>query len=611
MDKSSTGKQQTIDLVYLAKVFKANVLRILIVSLIFSLLFGMYRIFVKSTEYTTEIKFLVNGFAQTDDGLQIDVGQAGDAVNLVKAIPSVIESDRALDAALMQLKNQANQAGSMAYAGYTRSDIRELITKISISDQVVTVKITHEDKQVAMDVAESIEVTLAGVLDYNLGIENETDTETRSSVIKVLNGSGEETTAPTGLGISGYFIVGFAIGFVLIYLYVFLRTYFDCTVYGEQELKQAFADIPVIGQIPTWDHAASTAQKNMGSHYAQKATGASNGTGETEKKDTSNKKKRNPGKKVHGKRTSYTRYDRYETAASDRDYHDRILSKDTPFAISEAFKLLRTNLCYTAQADGCSVYAITSAYVSAGKSLITANAAVSFAQMGKRVLLLDGDLRCPVQHTIFKVDPAVNGLSEVLAGLCEPEDIHIYRPSVICDCLDIVTSGKTPPNPAELLASERMTKLIERFKQEYDVIFIDLPPVCEVSDAGVISHLVTGYSFVVRAGYSDVRVISAAVDTMNGYGASVFGFILNDVDIKLGTYYQSLYYKGYGKYRWSRYGKHNTYGKYLRYGRYNKYSQYTRYHTLSQYDSPDRKAEGRPDEGASEDGLNTGSRPKP
>jgi capsular exopolysaccharide synthesis family protein len=208
--------------------------------------------------------------------------------------------------------------------------------------------------------------------------------------------------------------------------------------------------------------------------------------------------------------------------------------------------------------------------------------AISYAQMNKKVLLVDGDLRCPVLHKIFSLDNKVHGLSDVLAGICTYDEI--YRRNGGYENLNIITSGKIPPNPAELLASTNMKEFISTVKEEYDVVLIDLPPICEVSDAGIVSDLVTGFTFVVRSGYSDRRMISHAVESMEGFGATLSGFILNDIDIKSGDYYKNKYYSSYSKYRFrtgkSGYYRHFKYGYYKgyysRYG-YTRYSRYSRY----------------------------------
>ena len=111
----------------------------------------------------------------------------------------------------------------------------------------------------------------------------------------------------------------------------------------------------------------------------------------------------------------------------------------------------------------------------------------------------------------------------------------------------MIVGGHEPPNPAELLASDNMKDLIQYARENYDVVFVDLPPVGMVTDAGVIGNLVTGYVLVVRASYSDRREVQSSLDTMEALGAPMIGFVLNDVDIK-GTMYHNRYYKSYSHY---------------------------------------------------------------
>ena len=289
----------------------------------------------------------------------------------------------------------------------------------------------------------------------------------------------------------------------------------DNTVYSDTQLREQF-ELPVVGQIPAWDTADVSSRAN----------------GKKRRKTLSAKKRRRQDIHV-------------------RDYEGRLLSADTPFAIAEAFKVLRTNMCYTTKGEDHAVYGVTSAYVGAGKSLVTANLAVAFAQMGKRVLLIDGDMRCPVQHQIFGLPTRTQGLSEMLAGVQKNMDAVISPTGV--EGLSVITGGHEPPNPAELLASDNMKRLIEYAKEHYDVVFVDLPPVGVVTDAGVISNLVTGYALVVRSAYSDRREIETCMQPMESLGASLVGFVLNDVDLN-----------GKGEYR------HHYYGSYSGYSRYEK-----------------------------------------
>ncbi|MDD6094733.1 MAG: CpsD/CapB family tyrosine-protein kinase [Clostridia bacterium] len=243
-------------------------------------------------------------------------------------------------------------------------------------------------------------------------------------------------------------------------------------------------------------------------------------------------------------------------------YEGKLLSDSTPFAISEAFKALRTNLFYTAKGEKCPVFGITSTFSHSGKSLIISNLAVSYAQLEKKVLLIDCDLRNSSVHKIFKIERA-GGMSELLAGADTNLDKYIKRSSY--QNLSIITSGGTPPNPAELLASTRMAKFIAFMKQHYDIIFIDLPPIAAVSDAMVISDHVTGYLFAVRSGIDDTKALSYALSAMEQTNSNVVGFVMNDIDSKTSGYYGS------------RYGRYGHYYRYGRYGRYGKYGYGKRY----------------------------------
>lgn len=244
-------------------------------------------------------------------------------------------------------------------------------------------------------------------------------------------------------------------------------------------------------------------------------------------------------------------------------YDGKLISEKSPFAINEAFRTLRTNMFYTAKGESCPVYGITSSFAHSGKSLIISNLAISFAQLNKKVLLIDCDLRNSVIHTIFGMDRGF-GISELLAGSDNAVDKCLRKTTY--PNLQIITAGGMPPNPTELLASERMSKFIEFLKEHFDVIFVDLPPIGVVTDASVIAEAITGYMYVVRAGLDDFRSLKHSLSIMEQLNANVIGFILNDVDSKA----QSKYGKyGYGKYGRYGYGKYVKYG--YGYGRYGKY----------------------------------------
>lgn len=239
-----------------------------------------------------------------------------------------------------------------------------------------------------------------------------------------------------------------------------------------------------------------------------------------------------------------------------RDYHHVLVDSGANFAGKEAFKNIRTGMLYTAKSGKNPVYGVTSTYAAAGKSVIVANLAVSLAQLEKKVILIDCDMRAPVQHKIFKVSNRV-GLSEVLADIAEGDEGFVSTTDY--SGLHIMTAGRIPPNPAELLSGESMRNLLETLKGKYDYILLDLPPIGIVTDALVLSDAVDGYIFTVRAEVDEKPVVKSAVTKMEQAGAKIIGMVLNDVGGSKEGYYKSGYngynhYSHYGNYKNASYG---------------------------------------------------------
>lgn len=222
----------------------------------------------------------------------------------------------------------------------------------------------------------------------------------------------------------------------------------------------------------------------------------------------------------------------------------KVLDQKTPFAVSEAFNQLRTNLMYATPADiECPIYAITSVKEASGKSTIIANLAISFSQIGLRVLLVDGDMRCPSVYDFFGLEKRQPGLSELISGIRARVVVKNARPN-----LDVITSGRIPPNPSELLSSPKLRELIAKWKKSYDVIFFDFPPMGVVSDSVILSDEITGYLFAILSGRDHVKNVLATMDAMEQVGAKILGTVLNDYDLKASGYYSYRYKYNY-KYR--------------------------------------------------------------
>ena len=207
----------------------------------------------------------------------------------------------------------------------------------------------------------------------------------------------------------------------------------------------------------------------------------------------------------------------------------RLLTNDTPFAIKEAYVKLRTSLMFCMTADKtrpCTTFAVTSAKPSEGKSLTAANIAISYAMLGKKVLLVDADMRKPTQRRLWKVDVST-GLCDFLAKIWKLEVVKVKELP-----LWIVCTGTIPPNPSELLASDRMKRFVEECAKRYDYVIIDTPPINTVADAQIISTFVDGVVLVAKSGNTTSDELNTAIEAVSRAGGNLCGVLLNDLNMK-------------------------------------------------------------------------------
>ncbi len=251
----------------------------------------------------------------------------------------------------------------------------------------------------------------------------------------------------------------------------------------------------------------------------------------------------------------------------------KILNDRSSFSVREAYGTIRTNLLFSEHSEKCGVFAICGASENAGKSLSCINIAISFAKIGKNVLIIDTDMRHPSINKALRIKKNT-GLSDVLAKLTK--DIPIISTDIKNLC--ILPAGSIPPNPAELLYSNRFDKVLEACSERFDYIFIDTPPLNLVSDAAMLAEKVDGYIFIVRAGADTRTGVAYAIDVITKVNGKIAGFVLNDVNEKTAGYKGTYYYGRYG-----RYGKYG-YGGYGRYGKYGKYGKYGSSY-VNKYDS--------------------------
>ena len=202
---------------------------------------------------------------------------------------------------------------------------------------------------------------------------------------------------------------------------------------------------------------------------------------------------------------------------------ERLLNENSSYAVKEAYNEIRTNLSFLRKGEQCPVFAITSADKGEGKTLSSINIAKSLCKIGKRVLLIDADLR--ESNMGEKLALSGNGLSEYLEGNTDTVNIH-YNVEV---GLDVITAGIMPPNPADLVAGPKLAGLVKEKKKSYDMIIIDLPPVGRTTDALTIVDSVTAYVIIIREFISRFEREEMIVRQIERLGGDICGFIYNGI----------------------------------------------------------------------------------
>lgn len=190
--------------------------------------------------------------------------------------------------------------------------------------------------------------------------------------------------------------------------------------------------------------------------------------------------------------------------------------------VSEQYRTVRTNIEFAAAAlDKCQVVMFTSSTISEGKSTVSANVAVTWAQAGKKVLLIDADLRRPTVHATFR-KLNLDGVTTVLTGKSKPDEVV---EETFVDNLSIIPSGPIPPNPSELLNSRRMSDLLDWARGNFDIVVLDAPPVLAVSDVQVLVPKTDGVVIVTKIGQTQKSDLRRTVEVLNLAKAKILGSV--------------------------------------------------------------------------------------
>ncbi len=399
-----------------------------------------------------------------------------------------------VDSYIVILKSRTTLLEVIDYAeeNISYSALRSMISASAVENtEIFQVIVTSPDPYQAERLANAI----AKVLPNRISgiIENTTAKVIDDAVV---------ARSPSSPSYSKNTTMGFLIGLVLSMGVVILWELFDVTIRTEEDVTGCCSH-PVLASVP------DMMGQNKGGYY-------------------------------------YRDSSRQRTGTIGGDNKPVLVGPGITFSASEAYKLLRTKLQFSFVDDkDCHIIGVSSALAGEGKSLSSINLAYSLAQLEKKVLLVDCDMRRPSLSTKLPIQKTP-GLSNYLTRQVTKQEV-LQKYGSEETSFDVVSSGRNPPNPIELLSSKRMQQVLEEFRSDYDYILLDLPPVGEVSDALVATQLVDGILFVVRQNYCDRNALSAALDQFRFVKTRILGVVLN-CTTEGSHYYGKRYYRAYRRY---------------------------------------------------------------
>lgn len=307
-------------------------------------------------------------------------------------------------------------------------------------------------------------------------------------------------------------MLGFTVSLMASVGLVFFLKYLDNTIKTVEDVSR-YVQLPALGVIPV---IAAGASRKLSKRENRRVGAGSNGL---------------------AIETNYV---------ADQFVPGSIALLDNRSAAAEAYRALRTSVLLSAAGSPPKTILVTSSQPAEGKTTTVVNTAISLAQLGASVLIIDGDLRKPTAHKVFGVDHA-RGLSTYLSRDVEMDGLIKELPIAN---ISLLPCGPIPPNPAELISSEKMRNMLAMLAERYDHILIDSPPLINVTDAVILSRMVDGVILVVHGGRSTRDVVRRAHQELASVGAKIFGVVLNNVDLRhegYDNYYYGRYSYGYGQ----------------------------------------------------------------
>jgi len=429
------------------------------------------------------------------------------SLSLGEASVSITSSDitaskSLVDTYIVILNSRAclNDVIDYAAVDLSYNELKSMITAAAVnSTEIFEVIVTSPDPAEAKELANAI----AHILPKK--ISNVVQSTTANVVDYAVKSS-----VPSSPNYINNTFLGLILGFLASVSIIIIRELFDITIRNEEDMQQC-CDYPVLSSVPDMQ-----AQSKGGYYY---------GYGNN-KSNTSNKNQ----------------------LSHSQQNKTAVVGKSISFAASEAYKLLRTKIQFSFVDEvKCPVIGISSAMAGEGKSISSVNLAYSLSQLDKKILLIDCDMRRPTLGIKLHIQK-IPGLSNYLTGQNSMSEVIQHCDLSDAGTLDVIASGNNPPNPIELLSSTKMSKAIEKLRDSYDYIIIDLPPVGEVSDAMVAAKMADGILLVVRQNYCNTSALSNAVNQFEFIESKILGVVMNCVNERTAKYNKKYYKKSYGRY---------------------------------------------------------------
>lgn len=491
INKKNTEEME-IDLQRLFGALMNKAWLIAIVAVVCAVAVFLGTFFFVTPQYTATAKFYVNNSSFSSITDAITTGDISASRGLVKTYIVILNTRETLNDVI-------------DYAGVDRTygQLRGMISAESVdSTEIFQVVVTSPDPEEAEKIANAVAYILP----------NRIKDIIEGSSAKVV----EYAVLPGGPSSPSYSrnaLLGFLAGLVAMVAIIVLRELLDVTIRVEEDIARSCKH-PVLAAVPDME------AKSKGGYYY-----------------------------------GYGRKKQYGKDSPKDGKQAELVGGNISFAAAEAYKLLRTKLQFSFVDEGdCRVIGVSSALTGEGKSLSAVNLAYNTAQLGKRVLLIDCDMRRPSLADKLPVRKA-NGLSDFLTGQIGEEEL--IQPCGLKDgdnYFFVMSSGHTPPNPMELLSSKRMENMIEKLRECYDYIILDLPPVGEVGDALAVAKLTDGMLLVVRQNYCDRVALNSAVRQFEFVDAKILGLVFNCTSeggnrygYRYGGKYNKRYYRRYYK----------------------------------------------------------------